>query len=386
MGFPCLEICDLTRAFIGEIYNMNIQFKMPVDVIMRKNCVLEEIKRISALGSRAVIVADASAALESGAMDDVTTALRRSKIPYTVYNKPAGIPTFECAYDAARAAVSFGGEMIIAIGGGGTIDTGKAAALLAAQKAERSIADLMTGAFQPESIPLIAVPTAAGPGAEVTPSLVMISTASAQSIHMKHDVLFPRLALLDYKYTTTVPWGITVNSALEAIGHAIEADMAAVSPFVRAIARESLSNTGAVLTALSEDQVDVSIRQMMMYDSLLAGIAIGQTGASALHEIAHTLTRNRNIPYGRAVGLLIGPYLNFIRTQKSHLVSAVTAAMGLRDLDDFCQKISLLIIDKDHFSRQEIKEWVSGADISLKIADCAVPLSERDLLEIFETI
>lgn len=366
---------------------MNFQFYMPVRVLMRGGCVGEAADAVAAWGRRAVVVTDGVSAAVSGALDDMTGILRERGTAFFVYDKVQSNPTVECVRDITGEARAFGADMVIAIGGGSSLDAGKAVSLLMKQDGEVSDADMAAGRFRAETAPLVAVPTTSGTGSEVTPFSMLTSAASGRKINLNSPAMYARLALLDPKYTLTVPWSVSVNTALDAISHAVESCITVTSsPPIQAVARESLANAGAILTALGEDQVDVSTRQMMMYDSVLAGIAVGQTRTSAMHGISYSLTYHRHIPHGRAIGLLMVPYLRFTQERQPLLVDAVISAMGLRSLEDLERKLSLLILNKERFSDEEIKCWAREAAGLRNIGNCVVPPAEEDILAILRQI
>lgn len=366
---------------------MNFQFHMPVRVIMRDGCVKEAAGEISACGKRAVVVTDGISAAVSGALDDMTAVLQEQGITFFIYDRVESNPTVECVREITEEARAFGVDMVVAVGGGSSLDAGKAVSLLVKQEGEVSDADMAAGRFRAETVPLVAVPTTSGTGSEVTPFSMLTSVASGRKINLNSPAMYARLAFLDPRYTLTVPWSVSVNTALDAASHAVEACITVTgSPPVQAIARESLANAGAILTALGEDQVDISTRRMMMYDSVLAGIAVGQTRTSAMHGISYSLTYHRHIPHGRAIGLLMVPYLRFTRERRPLLVDAVISAMGLRDLEDLERKLSLLIVNKERFSNEEIECWAKEAAGLRNIGNCLVPPTEQDILAILRQI
>lgn len=366
---------------------MNFEFRMPVRVMMRDGCVGQAAGEIADCGKRAVVVTDGVSAEKSGALEDMTAVLRARGTEFFVYDRVESNPTVECVREITGEALGFGADMVVAIGGGSSLDAGKAVSLLVRQEGEVSDADMAAGNFRPETVPLVAVPTTSGTGSEVTPFSMLTSAASGRKINLNAPSMYARLALLDPRYTLTVPWNVSVNTALDAISHAVEASITVTSsPLIRAIARESLANAGAILAALGEDQVDLNIRRMMMYDSVLAGIAVGQTRTSAMHGISYSLTYHRHIPHGRAIGLLMVPYLRFTRRKKAPMVDGVVSAMGLRDLEDLEQKLSLLILNKERFSEEEITRWAGEAAALRNIGNCVVPPTEEDILAILRQI
>lgn len=361
---------------------MDIQFKMPVSVVMQENCVEENGAAVSACGGRAVVVADAHGA-ESGALRDVTAVLRKENITGSIVTVDRYMTSAELS-DFARKNRRFGAELVISAGGEFAVNAGKALSMLLAQ--DGRAAEFAPGALSSLSIPHIVVPTTARAGNEVTP-LLTFRGDSRELCLFSDPALFARLALLDYRYTAAIPWEAAVHGAFSTIACAIEAVLSAKSSrFIRAIAWESLSNTSAVLLALEEDLVDVGSRRMMMYDSVLAGIAIGQTQASGLRGISRLLTRDRGMPQGKAEGLLLVPYLRFIWRQKPHLIDMILHSMGFQNLDDFSKKAALLLSNKEVFSAAEIERWAVEAAALPDVANCVAVLSERDIAQILRMI
>lgn len=366
---------------------MNFEFRMPVRVMMRDGCIRRAAADIAAFGKRAMVVTDGVSAEKSGALGDMTSVLQAQGTAFSVYNRVESNPTVECVREITQKARDFGADMVVAVGGGSPLDAGKAVSLLLRQEGEVSDADMASGNFRKETVPLVAVPTTSGTGSEVTPFSMLTSVASGRKINLNAPSMYARLALLDPRYTMTVPWNVSVNTALDAISHAVEASITmSSSPLIRVVARESLANAGAILAALEEDQVDLNIRQMMMYDSVLAGIAVGQTRTSAMHGISYSLTYHRHIPHGRAIGLLMVPYLRFTRRERPRMVDEAISAMGLRDLEDLEQKLSLLILNKEHFSEEEIVCWAKEAAGLRNVRNCIVQPTEQDIRAILRQI
>lgn len=367
---------------------MDIRFRMPVDVRMCDECVKGAADAIAAYGKKAIIVTDGIAAVRNGAMDDMARLLRERGIDFCVYDRVESNPTVECVREITKEAVNFGAEMVIAIGGGSSMDAGKAVSILVTQNREVSDEDMVSGNFEPNTIPLIAIPTTSGTGSEVTPFSMLTSIATKRKINLNAPTMYARLALLDPKYTMTVPWNVSVNTALDAISHAIESCITVTStPLIRAIAYESLSNAGIILHTLADDeQLSISTRRMMMYDSVLAGITVGQTRTSGLHGISYSLTYHRHIPHGRAIGLLLVPYLRFTSEHQPLMVGRIIQAMGFGNLDDLEKVLSFLITNKETFSKEEIALWAEEAVALRNIGNCIVPPTKKDILNILESV
>lgn len=366
---------------------MDIRFKMPVEIVMRENCVQLQRYAISAYGSRAVIIAD-NLGTESGALEDITAVLREAGTDFVIASSAAEnylILTDICGL--AEELRPFGAEFVVSIGGPAAINTGKGLSLLAAQPEQISKTDITEGNYRSRSIPHIVIPTKVGCGNETTPFMTYRTSAFGKIHTLNDSALFARLALFDWRYTAAISWDTMVSMVFATIGCAVEAVLAAdSSSFIRAIAWESLANTSVVLSALGEDLIDIEIRRMVMYDNVLAGIAAGQTHAAGLRSIGWLLTRDRGIPHGKAIGLLLVPYLDLVRRQKPHLVDTLLHSMGFQSLDGFCQETSRLLANKTAVSQQEIGKWAAEAALLPDVKNCTAVLTEETLVQILQTI
>lgn len=361
---------------------------MPVNVIMEENCVKREVALLTSFGKRTMIVTDGIAAVRNGAMADITEALEQNNVEYAIYDRVESNPTVECAREVARLARDFKAEYIIAVGGGSSLDTGKAVSLLVTQGRELSDEDMLAGNFRHKSIPLVALPTTSGTGSEVTPFAMLTSHSTNRKINLNSPTMYARLALLDARYTMTVPYTVTVNTALDAIGHAMEAMLTVTStPLIRSIARESMAGASHILLGLQEDETfDIALRSVMMYDSVTAGIAVGQTRTSSLHGLSYSLTVHRHIPHGRAVGLLMVPYLRFTAGKDPALVDEIISAMGLRSLDDLEKALNVLLGERERFTEEDIQLWSAEASTLHNINNSIVPPTREDIVGILRAV
>lgn len=363
-----------------------MRFEMPVKILMEEDCVKSGDEAFSTYGKRALIVTDGIAGRASGAMDDLNVALKRNGVLSIVYDRVRGTPSVECVNDIVRDVRRFDADLIIAVGGGSCVDAGKMASLLATQKRALSQEDMITCAFSPEAIPMIAVPTTSGSGAEVLPRVILIGENGGEFV-VESPALYPKLALLNYLYTQTVPWHVTVDTVLEAMGYAIEAATSAKhSAFVQAVAKGSLNYFNIILNMLNEDQVDSSARYGMMSAGILAGIAASQAQNTCLRELSRFPAAYFNISQGRALGLLIVPYLRFIRKKKPYLINTLVNQMGLISIDNLNQELSVLIQSNTKVARETATDWASKICRSVNIENSIITPSQADLVDIYMEI
>jgi len=159
---------------------------------------------------------------ELGAFTKIVSSLRAEGLEFKLYDKLPTEPMVEFVIEGTRLLKEFGCDLILAVGGGTPIDTAKAISIMATNK--RSIEDYMgANKVQHPGIPVVAIPTTAGTGSEVT--IFTIITDEVKSIKMliASPHLMPRLAIIDPLLTISMPKGITAATGLDAMTHAIEA-------------------------------------------------------------------------------------------------------------------------------------------------------------------
>jgi phosphonate metabolism-associated iron-containing alcohol dehydrogenase len=195
-------------------------------------------------------------------------------------------------------------EAIVAVGGGSAIDSGKALMVgTASGRFDELVALLAKGApFRPHRVkPLIAVPTTAGTGSEVTPWATIWDRAAGRKHSLHLPETWPEAAIVDPQLMVTLPRAVTIQSGLDALSHALESiwnvNANPVSDtFAVAAARQVL----ATLPALAEDPADEALRTRMALAALQAGLAFSNTKTALAHSISYAMTLRFGLPHGIA--------------------------------------------------------------------------------------
>jgi alcohol dehydrogenase class IV len=226
------------------------QFFIPTKVIAGKGCIREHASLLAALGAKAMVVTGCHSALVNGSQADITAALQEKRIPYFVYNRIASNPSIAAVREAAAVARDEGADFVIGCGGGSPLDAAKAIALLAANDLDD--AELFAGIFENPALPMVAVPTTAGTGSEVTQYAILTNDRLQTKTSIASEAIFPRLAFLDATYTLSLPLRVTVNTALDALSHALEGCLAKrATALSNLLAAESLRISGCLPAAIA---------------------------------------------------------------------------------------------------------------------------------------
>ncbi|MCI5130771.1 MAG: iron-containing alcohol dehydrogenase family protein [Candidatus Electrothrix sp. EH2] len=195
-------------------------------------------------------------------------------------------------------------EWIVALGGGSVLDTAKVLSLLISSSCSVRLDQLLrsnTEVLWTDNIPIIAVPTTSGTGAEVTPFATVWDSVTKKKFSLSDERLYSNLVLLDPSLSLTLPKQETLYTALDTVSHALESLWNKnKTPISQAYAIEALSLATETLPELINNLSSLSLRRKMQHASLLAGMAISQTQTALAHSISYPLTLHYGVPHGLA--------------------------------------------------------------------------------------
>jgi len=260
---------------------------------------------LAGLGSRVLVCTGADPVRHSGLLAGLGS-------PAAVF-PVAGEPTVELARAGTAAAREHGADVVVAIGGGSVIDLGKAVAMLLGNGGDPLDYLEVIGAGQKitrPSVPLLAVPTTAGTGAEVTANAVLASPAHGVKASLRSPLMIPRVALVDPGLTVSCPPPVTAASGLDALTQCLEPFVSVrANPLTDGLAREGLRRAAAGLRAAYADGRDLGARSDMAMCSLLGGMALANAKLGAVHGLAGVIGGTADVPHGVACAALLTPVI-----------------------------------------------------------------------------
>ncbi|NBX29093.1 iron-containing alcohol dehydrogenase [bacterium] len=271
------------------------------------------------LGRVAWIVSGGRSGAASGGLDAVEVACRTAGMPTRRVACGAGEPTVD---DVATALAALpradrAAAVIIAVGGGATIDLAKAVAALAtnapadATDLDAAVVDHLEGVGRRPSIsrpplPLIAVPTTAGTGAEATRNAVISCPRRRFKKSMRSPLMVPRAAVVDPMLTLSCPRDTTVASGLDCITQLVEAFICRFrQPLPRALVLDALPRAVAALPAVLANPADLDARTALSHAALVSGIALTNSGLGMAHGVAAALGVECGTPHGLACAVML---------------------------------------------------------------------------------
>jgi alcohol dehydrogenase class IV len=260
---------------------------------------------LAGLGSRVLVCTGADPARHAGLLAGLG-------LPAAVF-RVAAEPTDELARAGVAAGREHGADVVVAIGGGSVIDTGKAVAMLLANGGDPldylEVVSSGREITQP-AVPCVAVPTTAGTGAEVTANAVLTVSAHRIKASLRSPLMITRVALVDPLLTVPCPPPVTAASGLDALTQCLEPFVSVrASPLTDGLAREGLRHASAGLRAAYADGNDLAARTDMATCSLLGGIALANAKLGAVHGLAGVVGGTADVPHGMACAALLAPVI-----------------------------------------------------------------------------
>lgn len=322
MGLNAIHFFDGVPPFTNHL---------PVRIRFGDGVAAELADAVGAHGARRVLVAIDDGLEEAVPAVAVALArLPRARIDVTRFTKPPGEPTIATVDSAYEALRRLQADAVVAIGGGSVIDTAKAARLCAQQDCTFSEFLRSDRSFPAPDVPLIALPTTAGTGSEVSGGAVITDPAETSKSGIAHPNLRAQDALVDPLLTHSVPPALTAYTGVDALAQAIAAMIArSRTPIGDAIALEAIRLAGGSLVAAFRDGSNASARSRMACASLLAGLAMNIADCTAEHSLGQAIGALFHAPHGLTVGVVLAETLERERRHVPEQLERVADALGV---------------------------------------------------------
>ena len=338
------------------------------------------------LGRRALLVTGRRFARQSGLTDRVVALLAEAGVEAVLYDRAGAEPTLEEVDGARRLLAETGCDLVVAIGGGSAIDVGKVAAGLAREEAPAR--EFQQGRdLQRTGIPMIAVPTTAGTGAEATPNGVITDTERRVKQSIRHPSFMPAVALVDPETTVGADRTVTAHSGLDALAQAVESHVSrGATAVTRALSRQAFVLLARALPGLARDLADRDARESAAMGSLMAGMALANARLGIVHGLAHPLGARFHIPHGRVCGILLPHVVRFNLPAAREGYAELEQAIG-RPLAEFAEALLASFgvpadLEEYHIPPEDLREIADEALPSGSTRANPRRVSARDLVDL----
>jgi len=284
-----------------------------------------------ALGLKRPLVVTDQGLVKAGLLEEARQPLKQQGIDAVVYAEVRANPGITLVDAGARYYKSEKCDGLIAIGGGSSIDTAKGIGVVAVHGGSIGQYEWGKDPIHSRIPPLIAVPTTAGTGSEVT--LWAVITDPDRKI--KFNVggtpnIAAWVALVDPNLTLNLPAGVTAGTGMDALTHAIECyTMAYHQPFTDAVALLAMEYCGRYLRVAFAQSHNLEARYHMSMAAMLAGLAYGTDSAGAAHAMSQTAGGVHDAPHGALTGRLLAPVMEYNVPGEPDRFARIAQALGL---------------------------------------------------------
>lgn len=278
-------------------------------------------------GARRLLVVCDRALAATAPVAAVLAGLRDERFETALFAEVAGDPTRASVDAAAALGRACDAELVVGIGGGSALDTAKLAAATLADSASCEAYGLCAAPLPPRTRPVLALPSTAGTGAEVTRTAVF-TRGDGHKVWAWGEALRPALAILDPVLVATLPRQLVAWTGLDALVHAIEAATARrADPVAQAWALHAIRLVAQHLETAVQG-ADPEARGGMLVAASFAGYAIDRAGTGVAHALGHALATLGHLHHGRAVALALDACLAAHARTAPQAHAAVAAALG----------------------------------------------------------
>ena len=284
---------------------LDVELHLPPDIQVGGGVSERAGELAKGLGLERVLVVTDPVMVDSGVAGRVASSLEEAGIAVATFSDIQGEPTTDFVDAGVAALRAHEADGVVAVGGGSPLDTAKAIAVMATN--EGPLPEYLGYHKIPNpGLPLIAVPTTAGTGSEVTRVTVITDTSRDVKMMILSNHLMPQVALADFKLTLTCPPGLTANVGVDSLTHAIESYVSAkANPVTDGFALKAARLIGQNLRRAQADGGDEEAREALMLGAMLAGAAFSNASVALVHGMSRPIGAHFHVPHGLSNAVLL---------------------------------------------------------------------------------
>ncbi|HEV8596403.1 MAG TPA: iron-containing alcohol dehydrogenase [Candidatus Dormibacteraeota bacterium] len=306
-------------------------YQSPTRLVQRLGAIQELGAEAGQLGMRRPLLVTDAGVKAAGLLDTALEALRRSDVEPVVFDRVRANPGVQLVDEGAAEYRTQGCDGLVAIGGGSSMDTAKGIGVVAAHQGSIVEYEWGRNPIRSRIPPMIAVPTTAGTGSEVT--LWAVITDPNRKI--KFNVggtpnIAAWVAVIDPELTVKLPPAVTAGTGMDALAHAVECfTMSYHQPFTDAVALLAMEYIAKYLRVAYSQAGNLEARYHMSAAATLAGLAYGTDSAGAAHAMSQTAGGVHDAPHGALTARLLGPVMEYNHSGEPERFARMATAFGL---------------------------------------------------------
>lgn len=354
---------------------MRFEFSTSGKIIFGEGTVVEAVTAVQALGERALLICGAGKTAPNQLME----LLNGSGVSTELFSVERE-PTPEMVSEGLNLIRANRIQVVVALGGGSSIDTAKAAAVLAGNPGDPvDYLEVVGKSFplQSPGLPMIAIPTTSGTGSEVTRNAVLYVKEKRMKVSLRSPFMIPKVAIVDPELTYSVPPNVTASTGMDALAQVLEPFVSSRSnPLVDALCCDGMERAGRSLHDAYQDGSNRRARNDMSFASLLGGLALANAGLGAVHGFASPIGGMYDASHGTICARLLAPV---VRVNVKALEQRASAQPALGKY----QKAARLITGSARAGAADLPIWVEALCDEMHIPKLRdIGVQENELEEI----
>jgi alcohol dehydrogenase class IV len=293
--------------------------------------------------SSPMIVSDPFMA-QCGYVDKIASGLEKSNVEFGTFTDCVADPTTDSIAAAMESWQQGDFDSVVALGGGSSIDTAKALAVLAVHGGK--MRDYKAPNPVPIGVPIIAIPTTAGTGSEATRVTVVTDTETQEKMMCLGSGLMPTAALVDFELTMTMPYRLTADTGIDSLCHAMEAYISRkANAFTDTIALASMSSIARNIRIACDNPDNKVAREAMMLAATQGGIAFSNSSVTLIHGMSRPLGAFFHVPHGLSNAMLMPAVTEYSLPGSVSRYAECARAMDLASLSDSDADAGIKLLD-----------------------------------------
>jgi alcohol dehydrogenase class IV len=304
--------------------------------------------------ARPLIVTDPYIA-GSGILERATALFDAARIPWSVFSDTVPDPTTAVIETGVARLQAGDFDSLVAIGGGSSIDTAKGMSVLFANGGQ------MRDYKVPNEIPLagppvVAIPTTAGTGSEVTRFTVVTDTETDEKMLIAGLACCPSAAIVDFELTLTMPLRLTADTGIDSLTHAIEAYVSRrANPFTDGLAKNAMGLIARNIRTACADPQNRAAREAMMLGATHAGMAFSNASVALVHGMSRPIGAFFHVPHGLSNAMLLPEITAFSAPAALERYADCARAMGVAEEGEGSQAAVARLLDELRRLNQDLK-------------------------------
>lgn len=324
---------------------MEFGYYLPVNLVFgrgKSDLIGEKAK---ALGTRALIVTGGNSTKSSGLLTKTEELLRENGVSYVLFDKVTPNPLTTDVYEGAALAKAEGCDLVIALGGGSSLDAGKGIAFQTVNGGDIN-AYIFGKKLSNKALPVICVPTTCGTGSEGNGFAVLTNPETLDKKSLRCSAIVPSCSIIDPLLMRTLPQKVLASVGFDALCHNTDAYISAISqPFTDLMALEGARLAAGSLRKLSRNPLDLESLDQLCLASTLGGMVIHTAGVTALHGMEHPVSGLKNAVHGEGLAALAPHVYRASILGASDKFASLSRILGGRDEKDFILALKELLAE-----------------------------------------